>query len=334
MDIPISILDLAPIVAGSNSAQALRNTLSLAEDADRLGYVRYWMAEHHAMPGIASSVPPVMVGEIASRTSRIHVGSGGVMLQNHRPFVVAEQFGTLEALHPGRVDLGVGKSSGVDPAAMKALGLSGAQASTEEFVRTVDELRRYFDGDSIAVPAAGNRPRMWMLGASDRSAKVAGLLGLRFAYAHHLNPTGTVAALAAYRAAFRSSRDFTEPYALITAPVICAETEERARKLAEPGALAFLRICNGNPSMEPQHFLPSPSDVENHIYSRKDREVVEQYFATQVIGDPEEVRKSLEKLFAETKADELMLTAMVHDHRDLLRSYELIAGNFPESADG
>lgn len=285
------------------------------------------------MPGIASSVPPVMVGEIASRTARLQVGSGGVMLQNHQPFVVAEQFGTLEALHPGRIDLGVGKNSGIEPAAIKALGLSGAQPSTEEFVRAVDELRRYFDDDSIAVPAAGNRPRMWMLGASGRSAKVAGLLGLRFAYAHHINPAGTVAALAAYRAAFRPSRDFSEPYALITAPVICAESEERARNLAEPGALAFLRMRNAEPGAKPQHFLPAPSEVANHAYSREERELVEQYFAAQVIGGPEQVRKNLKELLAATRADELMVTAMVHDHRDLLRSYEILAGLFPISAD-
>ncbi|MEU0984716.1 LLM class flavin-dependent oxidoreductase [Streptomyces griseus] len=332
MNIPISILDLAPVVTGSNSAQALRNTISLAEHADRLGYSRFWVAEHHAMPGIASSAPAVLVGEIASRTPRIQVGSGGVMLQNHRPFVVAEQFGTLEALHPGRVDLGVGKNSGIEPAAVKALGLSGAQQSTEEFVRAVDELRRYFDDESIAVPAAGNRPRMWMLGASGRSAKLAGLLGLRFAYAHHINPTETVAALAAYRATFRPSRDFTKPHALITAPVICAESEEEARNLAKPGALAFLRMRNIKPGAEPHNFLPAPLDVEKHIYSHEESEVVERYFATQVIGNPEQVRKNLEELLSETQADELMMTAMVHDHHDLIRSYELIADTLPMSA--
>ncbi|KPC82018.1 MULTISPECIES: LLM class flavin-dependent oxidoreductase [Streptomyces] len=329
MNIPFSVLDLAPVGSGSNSAQALRNTIALAEHVDRLGYARYWMAEHHAMPGIASSAPAVMVGEIASRTSRLQVGSGGVMLQNHPPFVVAEQFGTLEALHPGRIDLGVGKNSGIDPAAVKALGLSEGNSSTEDFVRAVDELRQYFNDESIAVPAAGNRPRMWMLGSSMRSAKVAGLLGLRFAYAHHINPTGTAAALAAYREAFRPSRACTQPYALITAPVICAESDERARLLAEPGALAFLRLRNAAPGDKPQHFLPTPREVDSHAYSREERELVEQYFAAQVIGGPDQVRERLEALIKATLADEVMVTSMVHDHRDLMRSYEILASLLP-----
>src|SRR5947207_5242316 len=237
----LSVLDLAPVAAGSSVAKALQNSLDLAQHVERLGYGRHWVAEHHNMPGIASSAPAVLLAHIGAATSNIRIGSGGVMLPNHAPLVVAEQFGMLEALHPGRVDLGIGRAPGTDPLTARALRRTELSFTEDEFPAQLVELLGYFDGEFpdghpyrhiTAVPGLGYRPALWLLGSSDYSARLAGMLGLPFSFAHHFAARGTLGALAAYRAAFRPSDERERPYAMLGVAVVCADTDERARWLA------------------------------------------------------------------------------------------------------
>ncbi|HEX2312095.1 MAG TPA: LLM class flavin-dependent oxidoreductase [Thermomonospora sp.] len=320
MSIPFSVLDLAPVVTGSTSAQALHNTLDLARHAERLGYARYWLAEHHNMPGIASSATAVLIGQVAAATERIRVGSGGVMLPNHAPMVVAEQFGTLEALHPGRIDLGLGRAPGTDPATAQALRRSAAPLSADDFPEQLIELRGYFDDHSPVTPAAGNRPPVWLLGSSDYSARLAGILGLPFAFAHHFSAENTLPALALYRQSFRPSAELDRPYAMVAVSVTAAETDEHARELAAPQALSFLRLRQGRPGP-----LPTPEEAAAHPYTPLEREIIESRAASQVVGGPDTVRTRMDALIEATRADEVMVTTMVHDHADRLRSYEILA---------
>jgi len=326
--IPLSVLDLAPVASGSSSGAALRNSLDLARHVERLGYYRYWVAEHHNMPGIASSAPAVLIGHIADATSTIRVGSGGVMLPNHSPLVVAEQFGMLEAFHPGRIDLGIGRAPGTDP--LTASVLRGTpELSADGFPRDFTELLSFFKGDFppehpysriTAVPARGNLPAVWLLGSSDYSAQVAAFLGLPFAFAHHFSPDNTLSALATYRAQFNPSDDLQQPYALIAAAVVCADSDARARWLALPGALSFLRLRSGRPGL-----LPTPEEAVAYPYTEQEQAFIDQRQAHQIIGDPTGVTRGLTQLLEETHADELMLTTVVHDHTDRLRSYQLVA---------
>ncbi|SEG55213.1 luciferase family oxidoreductase, group 1 [Thermomonospora echinospora] len=320
MSIPFSVLDLAPVVSGSTSAQALRNTLDLARHTERLGYTRYWLAEHHNMPGIASSATSVLIGQVAAATSRIRVGSGGVMLPNHAPLVVAEQFGTLEALYPGRIDLGLGRAPGTDPATAQALRRSTSPLSADDFPEQVIELQRYFDEHSPVTPAAGNRPPIWLLGSSGFSARLAGLLGLPFAFAHHFSAENTLPALELYRESFRPSADLERPYAMIAVSVTAADTDERARELARPQALQFLRLRQGHPGP-----LPSPEEAAAHPYTPLERDLIDHRLSTQVVGGPDTVRTQMDTLIKATDADEVMVTTSVYDHTDRLRSYDLLA---------
>ncbi len=243
-NVPLSVLDLAPIPEGGTASGALRATIELAQRAEELGYQRFWVAEHHNMPGIASSAPPVLIGHLADATSRIRVGSGGVMLPNHVSLVVAEQFGMLEALHPGRIDLGIGRAPGTDQVTAAALRRSPEGLSADDFPEQLGELIGFFSGEwpdghpyaaITAVPGQGNSPSMWLLGSSGYSAQVAGLLGLPFAFAHHFSAANTLPALALYRDRFRPSGTLQRPHAMIAAAVICADTDERAQFLAGPG---------------------------------------------------------------------------------------------------
>lgn len=322
-DIPLSVLDLSPVVSGSDAATALRNTLDLAGHTEQLGYHRYWLAEHHNMPGIASSATAVLIAHVADATRRIRVGSGGVMLPNHAPLVVAEQFGTLEALHPGRIDLGIGRAPGTDPCTAHALRGS-ASLGAEDFPQRLEELLDYFEPDPTravnAVTAEGNRPPVWLLGSSGYSAQLAGALGLPFSFAHHFAPENTLPAVRLYRESFRPSRVLDEPYVLLGAAVICAETDERARWLAGPSGLTFLSLRKGRPIP-----LPTPQEAAEYPYTDLDRNFLEQRLASSIVGSPETVRKGLEALLTDTGADELMVTTMVHDHEDRKRSYELVA---------
>ena len=323
--VPLSVLDLAPVPAGGSSRQALADTVALAQRVEQLGYARFWVAEHHGMPGVASSAPAVLIGAVAAATERIRVGSGGVMLPNHAPLVVAEQFGTLEALHPGRIDLGLGRAPGSDPATSSALRRG---ASADDFPQELLALQSFFDGQwpqghpwrSLqAVPALGNGPAVWLLGSSGYSAQLAGLLGLPFSFAHHFAPQGTLAALELYRSSFRPSQVLDAPHAMLCASVVVADTDAEARELAMPGALAFLRLRSGRPGL-----LPSVEQALGYPYAPHERAFVDQRLAEQSVGGPETVRASLDRLLAETGVDELMVTTMVHDPADRLRSFALL----------
>jgi luciferase family oxidoreductase group 1 len=327
--VPLSVLDLAPVPDGGTAGEALRATIDLARQAERLGYHRFWVAEHHNMPGIASSAPPVLIGHIADATSTMRVGSGGVMLPNHVSLVVAEQFGMLEALHPGRIDLGIGRAPGTDQVTAAALRRSPEGLSADDFPEQLMDLLGFFTGrwpedhpfaQITAMPGRGNQPAVWLLGSSGYSAQVAGLLGLPFAFAHHFSAANTLPALALYRQHFRPSEVLERPYAMVAAAAICAETDERARFLAGSGALSFLRLRSGRPGP-----VPSPEEAAAYPYTELERAFVEDRQATQVIGSPETVQRGLTELANATRADELMITTMVYDPADRLASFERVA---------
>ena len=328
-NVPLSVLDLAPIPEGGTASGALRATVELAQRAEDLGYQRFWVAEHHNMPGIASSAPPVLIGHIAEATESIRVGSGGVMLPNHVSLVVAEQFGMLEALHPGRIDLGIGRAPGTDQVTAAALRRSPEALSADDFPDQLMDLLGFFTGrwpeghpfaQIIAMPGRGNQPDMWLLGSSGYSAQVAGLLGLPFAFAHHFSPANTLPALALYRQHFRPSEVLERPYAMVAATVVCAETDERARWLAGSGALSFLRLRSGRPGP-----VPSPQEAAAYPYTELERAFVEDRQASQIVGSPQTVRRGITELLDATAADELMITTMVFDPADRLSSFERVA---------
>jgi luciferase family oxidoreductase group 1 len=319
---PLSVLDLAPVATGSTVGDALRNSIDLARHVERLGYRRHWVAEHHNMPGIASSAPAVLIAHLAAATTTLRVGSGGVMLPNHQPLVVAEQFGMLEALHPGRIDLGIGRAPGTDQVTAYALRRT-LDPAADDLPLQLRELMAFFSGTVpriTAVPGAGNMPAVWLLGSSDFSARLAGELGLPFSFAHHFMPQNTVPALELYRRSFTPSATMAEPYASIGVAVVCAETDEQARWLHSPAKLSFLRLRTGRPSR-----LPSPEEAGAYEYSPDERAFVDSWTASHVVGSPATVRGQLLELRDRTGADELIVTTNVHEHADRLRSYELVA---------
>ena len=329
-DVPCSVLDLAPVPTGSTVGQALRDTIALARRVEELGYRRFWVAEHHGMPGIASSSPPVLIGHIAEATTTLRVGSGGVMLPNHASLVVAEQFGMLEALHPGRIDLGIGRAPGTDQLTALAIRGSREALGADDFPGQLTDLLAYFSGNwpqghpfaaITAVPGKGEAPDVWLLGSSGYSAQVAAALGLPFAFAHHFSPANTLPALELYRSKFRPSPVLDRPHAMIGVAVTCAETDAEARRLALPAALSFLRLRTGRPST-----LPSPEEAADYPYSPEERDFVEERLATQIIGSPATVRDGLAALLKATEVDEVMLTTTTFAASDRLRSFELVAG--------
>jgi len=322
-DIPLSVLDLAPAARDATATEALHNTTELAKRVEELGYRRLWVAEHHNMPSIASSSPAVLIAHLAASTSTIRVGSGGVMLPNHAPLVVAEQFGTLEALHPGRIDLGIGRAPGTDQRTALALRRTMAGLSAEAFPQELGDLIGYFEGDNDliqAVPGNGNEPDIWLLGSSGFSAQLAGLLGLPFSFAHHFSSANTVPALELYRQNFRPSRWLAEPYAKVAVNVVCADTDEHARWLAGPAALAFLKLRGGKPEA-----LVPPEEAAAYPYNDMEQAFVDDRWSDQAVGSTETVRRQLADLLGRTGADELMLTTMVYDLTDRSRSFELVA---------
>ncbi len=322
---PLSVLDLAPVATGSTVGAALRSSVELARRVERLGYLRHWVAEHHNMPGIASSAPAVLIAHLASATTTLRVGSGGVMLPNHQPLVIAEQFGMLEALHPGRIDLGIGRAPGTDQVTARALRRT-LDPADDDLSRQLGELFALFRGTFpriTAVPGRGDEPAIWLLGSSDYGARLAGRLGLPFSFAHHFMPQNTSAALDVYRRSFQPSATLAEPYAMIGVAVVCAESDEQARWLHAPARLSILRLRSGNPTT-----FPSPEEAAAHELSPEAREAVESWTASHVVGSPDTVREGLSALRERTAADELMLTTMVHDPADRFRSYELVAAAF------
>jgi luciferase family oxidoreductase group 1 len=328
--VPLSVLDIAPVAAGASATEALRHTTELARRTEQLGYRRFWVAEHHNMPAIASSAPAVLIAHLAAATSTIRVGSGGVMLPNHAPLVVAEQFGTLHALHPGRIDLGIGRAPGTDQVTALALRRTAAGLSAENFPQELAELVGYFTGDPrlriSANPGRGDMPAVWLLGSSGFSAQLAGQLGLPFSFAHHFSAANTLPALALYRQHFRPSQWLDKPYAMVAVSTICADTDERAEWLAGPSALSFLRLRAGRP--EP---LASPEEAAAYPYTELERAFVGQRREGQATGSPETVRRQLTELVERTGADELMLTTMVYDLKDRIRSFELVSEQVAEA---
>ncbi|MBF6210272.1 LLM class flavin-dependent oxidoreductase [Nocardia puris] len=323
IDIPLSVLDLAPVQTGASTGEALAATTELARRTEALGYRRFWVAEHHNMPGIASSAPSVVIAHLANATSRIRVGSGGVMLPNHAPLVVAEQFGTLEALHPGRIDLGIGRAPGTDQATALALRRTAEGLAAESFPTELAALLRYFRGTSAdgisATPGRGEEPEIWLLGSSGYSAQVAAVLGVRFAFAHHINPLGTEDALALYRNSFRPTADLETPYAMVALSAVCADTDERAEELSAPRDLAFLQLAAGRPGT-----LPSTEEAAKFRPTERERQFIAQRRQGQATGSPDTVRAQLTDLLHRTGADELMLNTLVYDIEDRARSFELI----------
>jgi luciferase family oxidoreductase group 1 len=325
ISVPLSVLDLSPVAAGTTAGQALRQTTQLARRAEELGYRRFWVAEHHNSPSIASSAPAVLIAHLAASTQTIRVGSGGVMLPNHAPLVVAEQFGTLEALHPGRVDLGIGRAPGTDQRTALALRRTVEGLSAEQFPAELATLIAFFSGEDertgiLAMPGRGDMPAIWLLGSSGYSAQLAGYLGLPFSFAHHFSAANTEPALAAYRATFEPSQWLDRPYAMLAVAAICADTDEQARYLSGPSRLSFIRRRTGPPQP-----LPTPEEAAAYPYTSLDDEIARQRFADQAIGSPETVQRQLAALLERTEADELMLTTQVYDINDRIHSIELVA---------
>jgi luciferase family oxidoreductase group 1 len=325
--VPLSVLDLSPVPTGATTGDALRRSLDLARHVEAWGYRRFWVAEHHNMPGIASSAPAVLAGQIAAATSTLRVGSGGVMLPNHAPLVVAEQFGMLEGLYPGRIDLGIGRAPGTDQVTALALRRRVDALTADEFPEQLADLLGFFEGDPAdgmarrvrAIPAEGNQPALWLLGSSGYSAQVAGLLGLPFAFAHHFAATNTEPALDLYRRSFRPGR-LAEPYCLIGVAVVCAPRAEEARFLHGSARLSMLRMRTGRPST-----LPSPEEAAEYPYGDGDRALIARATGSHVVGDPAEVVDALEQLTGRTGVDELMITTNVYDHASRLESFRLVA---------
>lgn len=324
-EIPFSILDLAPITVGSTAADSLRNTLDLAQHADQWGYNRYWLAEHHSMPGIASSATSVVIGYVAGGTKRIRVGSGGVMLPNHSPLVIAEQFGTLESLYPGRIDLGLGRAPGSDPLTSQALR-RGPGSDGQDFPERLSELRGYFhpapgSGARVrAIPGEGLSVPIWLLGSSGFSAQLSGQLGLPFSFASHFAPDYLLPALDLYRHQFRPSEELAGPYAMVGVNVIVADTDEEARRLATSQQQQFLNLIRRQTGQ-----LKPPVDSMEPIWTPQEKALIERQLGFAAIGSPDTVRKRLEVLLQQTDADEMIVAAQVYDHEARLRSYELLA---------
>ncbi len=306
---------------------ALRATVDLAPVIERLGYHRMWVAEHHSMPGIASSSPAVLIAHLAEATTTLRVGSGGVMLPNHAPLVVAEQFGMLEALHPGRIDLGIGRAPGTDQATAYALRRT-MDLNADAFPEELGQLRAFLDGSYPrirAVPAGENPPSVWLLGSSGFSAQLAGMLGLPFAFAHHFSSRNTEPALALYRSRFDPVGSLAEPYAMVTAAVVAADTDEEAQRLAAPQGLSMLRLRAGNPGL-----LPTPDEALAYSYSTQEREAVRTITDSHIVGAPDTVRKGLRDLLERTRPQELMVSTNVADPVARRRSYEIVADIFNE----
>ncbi len=320
--VPLSVLDLVPIGSGSTATAALQHSTALIRRVEELGFHRYWVAEHHGMPGIASSSPAVLIAHLAGASSRIRVGSGGVMLPNHQPLVIAEQFGTLDALHPGRIDLGIGRAPGTDQRTARALRRGTDPLGADDFPEQLTELTAYFRGEGpvLAVPARGQDPAIWLLGSSGYSAQLAGILGLPFAFAHHFSAENTLPALALYREHFRPSPVLEQPYAMIAASVLAADTDAEAHRLAMPGALQFLRLRLGMPGP-----VPTPEEAGAYPYTDEEKLFVEHRLGSQIIGSPATVRDGVRELLERTGVDELMVVTSTHDGADRLRSYELFA---------
>jgi luciferase family oxidoreductase group 1 len=321
--VPLSVLDLSPIVEGCEASDALRNTLDLARHAERWGYRRYWLAEHHNMPGIASAATSVVIAHVAGGTQTIRVGAGGIMLPNHSPLAIAEQFGTLESLYPGRIDLGLGRAPGSDSLTARALRRSAAADEADAFPQDVLELIAYFRapaGPVRAVPGAGLHVPIWILGSSTFGAHLAAALGLPYAFASHFAPGQMMDAIAIYRAQFRPSDQLDRPYVMLGFNVFAADTDEEARLLFTSLQQAFVNLRRGQPGR-----LPRPVAGFEDRLTPVERAMIAQALSCAAVGSRETVRREIEAFVARTGADELIVTSQIFDHAARLRSFEITA---------
>ena len=317
-----SVLDLAPVREGGTLAEAFRNSVDLARHAESWGYTRFWIAEHHNMPGIASAATTVLMGHVAEQTSRIRVGSGGVMLPNHAPLVIAEQFGTLEALYPGRIDLGMGRAPGSDEAAARALRYDTVE---ENFPRQVSELLAYLAPAGpgqrlVAFPGAGSDVPVWLLGSSTYSARLAASMGLRFAFASHFAPALLLEAIEIYRTEFQPSQYLEHPYVMAGVPVVAAESDAEAQWLATSSLQRQVRLIRRQPI-----FIPPPVESMEGLWTEGEKFLVDSRMALAAIGGPKILREKLERIAEATRADELIFTSDLYEHARRLRSFEIIA---------
>lgn len=322
--IPLSVLDLAPVPDGSDASQSLANTLQLAQLAERLGFNRYWLAEHHNMPGIASAATSVVIGHVAGGTKTIRVGAGGIMLPNHAPLVIAEQFGTLDALYPGRIDLGLGRAPGTDMATARALRRN-LEAGVDTFPQDVVELGNYFADPSEplrvrAIPGEGRKVPLWILGSSTYGAQLAAMLGLPYAFASHFAPADMELALDIYRSRFQPSEQLAKPYVMLGINVVAAETDDEAKFLFSSLQQAFVNLRSGRPGK-----LPAPVEGFEDQMEPMARAMLAQTFSCAVVGSPQTVRQGVDAFIRRTGADELIVTAQIFNHAKRLRSFEILA---------
>ena len=329
--IPFSVLDLSPVFEGETATDAFKRSLNLAQTAENLGYNRFWLAEHHNMPGIASAATSVVIAHVAGNTKKIRVGSGGIMLSNHAPVVIAEQFGTLESLYPGRIDLGLGRAPGTDRPMTLALRRNLTNDG-EEFPEQLEELRFFFKETVAnqkvqAVPGAGLNVPIWLLSSSGFSAHLAGVLGLPFAFAAHFSPEYTLPALKLYRQTFQPSEDLPKPHAMVCLNVVAADSDEEAEFLATSQTQSFLNLIRQTPGK-----IPPPVKDINLIWSEQEKALVQSRTGGSIVGSKETVKRKLEEFLEQTNADEIMVNAMVFDQAKRLHSYEIVAEIFSEKS--
>jgi luciferase family oxidoreductase group 1 len=324
-DIPFSVLDLEPIIVGGTPSESFQNTVDLARHVEKWGYSRYWLAEHHNMPFIASSATSVVIGHVAANTSKIRVGSGGIMLPNHAPLIIAEQFGTLESLFPGRIDLGLGRAPGKDQLTAQALR-RGRASDGHDFPEQLAELRAYFNPTLAsgrrhvrAFPGEGLNIPVWLLGSSGFSAQLAGQLGLPFSFASHFSPNNTLQALEIYRRYFKPSDLLEEPYAMLGVNIIAAETDEETELLATSLQQQFLNLIRNNEAP-----LQPPVENMGELMSESESAALQQQLGASIVGSPETVKVKLQTFLDDTQADEFMVISQIYDLKARLRSYEIV----------
>ena len=322
--IPLSLLDLSPISAGSNAGASLRNSLDLAQHAEDWGFNRYWLAEHHGIPGIASAATAVLIAHLAAGTSTLRLGAGGIMLPNHSPLIIAEQFGTLDALYPGRIDLGVGRAPGTDPATSRALRRN-SETQVEQFPQDVTELIAYFKADSPsqqvrAIPGAGQNVPVWILGSSLFGAQLAAHLGLPYAFASHFAPGQLMDAIKLYREQFKPSAALAKPYVMLGISIFAADSDTEAELLASSWQQGFVNLLNGTPGQ-----LPPPVVNYMNELPAMQQAMLHGVLACTLVGTADKIHQQVNEFIAKTEADELMITSQIYDHRARLHSYDIVA---------
>ncbi|WP_026898180.1 LLM class flavin-dependent oxidoreductase [Daejeonella oryzae] len=329
-DIKISVLDLAGVTEGHTAADTFRNSLDLARNVENWGYTRYWLAEHHNMESVASSATSVLIGHIAGGTNTLRVGSGGIMLPNHAPLVIAEQFGTLATLYPGRIDLGLGRAPGTDQ--ITAMAIRGQRMGAgNDFLQDILELQTYFSKENSkgrvrAIPGEGLDIPIWILGSSTDSARLAGMLGLPYAFASHFAPAQFQTAIQLYRQSFKASQFLSQPYVMACVNVIAADTDIQAKRLATSMQQLFLGIINGH-----RRLMQPPIDSMDSIWSQYEEAAVQQMLSCSFIGGPDKIKEEVDNFIIENQLDELMITSHIYEHKERLRSYEIFANIMKKS---